>query len=922
MSSCSSCNKPLTGKGEEVTTASGVMFHRTCLEQLLQSKPTTTDEFVDGEASSKSSNPCRYGGECPQINNKGHCTEYRHPSYCSDGGRCKNQQEEHLKQYRHLPLCSKSHKCIEYQKDDQEHCAKFRHFAPRCPYGNNCVDFHDKKHFDEFSHSYPTPCPRTPFDCPLYSALSESQNTRTLKASIHQHCLDFSHVCKGGRNCTDKTSLHWSKSIHIARKLCPYGEKCIRVTDEEHLNSFTHPNILDIRSLCPKGDDCEDRANAEHTTKFRHNITEETGVAPYYGLDKGINFAQNHRENYARVERYAAEHKWKSLPSGKIPNDILNWIRTVQPIHRCNAIIFESILLHGHVMSREYMERLKNPKFVAQSVLQHSRIRRIEAFKQMSSCEEDARQYVTALVCVEFEKNNFVSAMPKAADWLNSDTTTLPKDQTDIIAFYEEIINKKEIRLSGAISPQDMKALQAKTMDIARASIKLLTSPSGIGYAPDKILGTDKLVFSVLGPPQGHYYGDIIVIFKRDILHHPDANLSMQAATTYLSGNAYKLRPWLGVEPDTEAKKVEHYHATKLHAAIPGYEYAIAAELMALTSLKYELNSMDISLKQILDRWITVDSHQTVEAHLPQLIPLEYIDHVYMPKNLFDNLSVDARQAISAVFRKRISVAEQIVEPMVSGGPPLFVPKPKEKARAAYQDACIHTLLFRYKKYTSQLALNYLKGITMTIRPTKFEDPFLLPMTISQAFEHYRQVQSRPSTANITYIYWKALNGDMILSLSNQEISSTKKQPDLRSLICYVAPKPSLTDEHYYESTSYLATGNPIHHEMILNKKNYKAKSNIFYMGCNMNDFFTYCLEIHRGTGHVVLSHAGPNGIYNHNPIVCAFNRSELDLTTLDFIHVSAGSRRVPIRNLIVCFDRQPDLHPTFDREFRSNSKQ
>ncbi|CAF1059642.1 unnamed protein product [Adineta ricciae] len=890
MSTCSSCNLPLKDKTDQVTTATGIMFHRMCLEQLLKPKSPNTDQASDTAASARDAKQCEKGGECSQINDRNHCSKWTHPDYCPDGGHCKNQQFDHLKKYRHLPLCSKSHKCIDYQKEVKEHCEKFRHFAPRCPYGNNCVDFHNKKHIDEFSHQYPTPCPYTPFHCSLYDDLTEHRNTRGLSNAVHQHCLNFAHVCRAGRNCTDTTQLHWSRSFHIARNLCPYGEKCLRLTDEEHLNSFTHPNILDIRLLCSEGDSCCDRANADHVAKFRHSIADETGVVPYYSLDKGSDFTKNHREVFERVKRYAEKNNWKPLPSGTIPNDILDWVRTVFPIHRCNPIIFESILLHGHVMSRDYMERLKNPKFVATSVLQHSRLRRIDGLKT-PACENDARQYITALVCVEFIENNFTSAMTQGMDLLDTDTATPAAAHPDTKAFYQDIIKRKENRLALTIGNQDVKAIRDKTLQIAQASIKLHSNPAGIGHEPDKILRTDKHVFSILGPHQGHYYGDVIVIFKREILHHPDSNISMQAATTYLSGNAYRWRPWLGQAPGSQDERVKQYHATKLHAGVPGYDYALSAELIALTSLHQKLNSLDVSMKQILDRWTSVDSHQTVEAHLPQLIPLEYIDHVYIPKNIYENLSEDAMRAIGAVFRNRISVAEQIVEPVDKV--PTFVARPPAKMRAEYQDTCIHTLLFRYKKYTSQLVLNYHRGITMTIRPTNFEEHYVLPLTIRQAYEHYRIMESDPSTANTTYIYWKAANGDMMITLSNEEISPTEHQPNLRSLICYVAPKPSVTDDNYHEASTYLSAGHPFQHETIVIKKTYKIKSNHFYMGCNVNDFFTYCLEIHRGSGHIVLSHAGPNGIYNHNAMVCVFSRSELDLTTLNFVHVSAGKHKI-----------------------------
>jgi hypothetical protein len=47
MSSCSSCNKPFEQNQEKVTTDNGVKFHRDCLEKLLHSKSTTSNQVCE-----------------------------------------------------------------------------------------------------------------------------------------------------------------------------------------------------------------------------------------------------------------------------------------------------------------------------------------------------------------------------------------------------------------------------------------------------------------------------------------------------------------------------------------------------------------------------------------------------------------------------------------------------------------------------------------------------------------------------------------------------------------------------------------------------------------------------------------------------------------------------------------------------------
>ncbi|CAF4577394.1 unnamed protein product, partial [Didymodactylos carnosus] len=131
-------------------------------------------------------------------------------------------------------------------------------------------------------------------------------------------------------------------------------------------------------------------------------------------------------------------------------------------------------------------------------------------------------------------------------------------------------------------------------------------------------------VFSILGPHTGQYYGDIVIVFKHELMLHPDANFTVQAATTFNSGITHKFRPWLQ-NPGKQEERWKQFHSSKLHCSIEGYEYSAALELMATTGL--EKKTIQVELEDIIKRWLIVDSHHVFEAHLPQLIPLNYIDH-------------------------------------------------------------------------------------------------------------------------------------------------------------------------------------------------------------------------------------------------------------------------------------------------------
>jgi hypothetical protein len=159
--------------------------------------------------------------------------------------------------------------------------------------------------------------------------------------------------------------------------------------------------------------------------------------------------------------------------------------------------------------------------------------------------------------------------------------------------------------------------------------------------------------------------------------------------------------------------------------------------------------------------------------------------------------------------------------------------------------------------------------------------------------------------------------GNMMVTLSDEPIDPDTSQPNLQCLVCYIAERPSTTTINYSESNTYLNAGEPYKHGIILSTGQCSGISNSFHRGCNIEDFLTYCLKIEKKTGQVILSHAGPNSIYCHETIKCKFAKANLNLNKLKHIHVSAGSQKVPIRNLIISFEKIQDLHPSVDQNFK-----
>jgi uncharacterized protein (TIGR02452 family) len=832
---------------------------------------------------------CKYGGECTSEDPT-HLSDYDHPDYCEKESHCKDVRSEHLFAYRHLPVCRDGHDCLKYLGRDPDHMKKYRHCRSICPYDNCCNYFHDKIHWKNTIHSFREPCPFTPYNCSIYVDFIQNSNVRGVSLEVQRHCLQFSHVCPFGRQCTTKDGKHYETTIHIARQLCSHGDKCLKLTQENHLESFAHLGIRDIRLFCKfSGFECQHRKEDQHLKKYRHGQNHDyLSVAPSSNLNSHINFVHNQGRLIKNVNDYIEKSNWEKA---KISPEILNWIRALQPVHRCGPLIFQSVLVHGHFMSREYMKLLERPSKVAKAVLQHSRIRLIFLKPNNRAVKDDAFKLIHALVKTEFSKTG--------ADGI----TTLDPD-------HEEQINLMKMRLRASLGDHDLTVIYDWTKKIAQASIKLINEPMGIGYNVDEIMGTNKHVFSILGPHRGHHYGDIVIMFKQEIMFHPDANFSIQAGTRFHSKNIYSNRPWVE-HPGTEGKCVEDFHSSKLHCSVPRYEYAAATEIVASTGVNNK--SMNVTLNDIIQRWMKVDSHEVFESHLPQLIPLDYVDRVYMPKNIFESLTPEAQKSAKEAFKDSLIIIPHVVDlSLIKPGGTVSL----DPTRKVYLKLILDKIDERIQQRIKTPRIS--RGIVITVPGSKFEEHGVLPMTISQSYDLYRldHLQA-PNTPDYTYIYWQAMHGDMMLTIANQKIEPEKKQPNLQCLVCYVAEKPSTTKSDYHETYSYLNDGHPFEHNAKVYTKEFRAKSNVFYRGCNTDDFLTFCLKLSHKTDEVTLSHAGPNGIYNQEKIHYHFNKSDLDLSKIDYVHVSGGNQDVPIRNLTINHELVSELHPSFDKDFK-----
>ena len=381
---------------------------------------------------------------------------------------------------------------------------------------------------------------------------------------------------------------------------------------------------------------------------------------------------------------------------------------------------------------------------------------------------------------------------------------------------------------------------------------------------------------------------------------HPDTNFTPTAGTSFSSGKTFVERPWVA-DPGTPEDRTKAFHQSKLHCSVPGYEYVAAAELMGM-SVKGK-KTMNVSLKDILQHWKGTESHGVFEAHLPQLIPLYYVEEVYIPKIIFESLHRNAQESAQKIFGDSLHLTNHKIDNNLDSN---------RKIRQEYQNEINKQLIEKFQQRMEKR--KNLQGTVVTLAPSGFADQILSPLNI-----HRLQEQTGRKTDAI-YIYWQAMHGDMMITLTDKLLDEKEMQPHLRCLVAYIAGIPPPTEsaiDHYVEDYSYLNLGQPYQHAAVINHQTFKDNSRTFHKGCNIDGFLTYCLKLDKSNGTATLSHAGPNSIYCLEKITYQFRKTEIDFNRLAYIYVSAGSRRVPVRNLTVNFAPITDLNPSFDHHFK-----
>jgi hypothetical protein len=314
---------------------------------------------------------------------------------------------------------------------------------------------------------------------------------------------------------------------------------------------------------------------------------------------------------------------------------ILEMVKNFRPVHRLGKHNFLSVCRLGSLLSFYQLQNF-TPTTTLPLVLNHPRVSRVlaDGDPKATISKGFIRTYIEAcFTWLQHKKDQEDPSMPAKVQRGDLDRVT---------AAYK------------AHRPHLEQHFPRQWIDTLEAEIKSVVAPivdidvRAIGYHVDALLGTDRSVFSIVGPHTGAF-GNIHLVLNPVIQWHPNFYVLPNAATFYHSKNYQKNRPWVDARSWEEGGKKD-FLESKLHPVAPNTATMQALDLVARTAAALKKNPMHVTHEDVKQWWLGQDSHCVFEGHLPSQVPVSYIDHVIMSQDIWAGLTPDEQTLVSSLF--------------------------------------------------------------------------------------------------------------------------------------------------------------------------------------------------------------------------------------------------------------------------------
>jgi len=405
------------------------------------------------------------------------------------------------------------------------------------------------------------------------------------------------------------------------------------------------------------------------------------------------------------------------------------------------------------------------------------------------------------------------------------------------------------------------------TREVIEATVQLSRDPTGIKYDIDKLIGTNQQIFSIVGPHYGHHYGNIGIIFRSEIMYHPDFDFTPMAGTSFMSGKAFDYRPWIVDQHDTSEQKIAIYKNSKIHPTIQDWDIAASCEMIGQVLREHkDKKYSDVTVDDILTKWKQQESHSVFEGHLPSLVSTDFIDKVIIPEAVYNLFTEDTKKLLHKTLRDRKDSL-------------ILTPEHEAKNISKFLD-----------KYALQDDKSHYNGFRMNLSTLVEHKPLHL-------------FQFEPEKNEPIEINFEIKGYDFFLVLQTSLGSSSISSPTMststttnRKLLCiYFSQK--------IDGILYIMDYSPTYHGIVMNREEpwLFCKEN-FFEGINEHLFNSYQVNINTGTNTLVINHKDN---YHNKQSITFTLRSNWNFNELKSISIAKSSQSIGIRNFNINKHRQ-----------------
>jgi len=196
-----------------------------------------------------------------------------------------------------------------------------------------------------------------------------------------------------------------------------------------------------------------------------------------------------------------------------------------------------------------------------------------------------------------------------------------------------------------------------------------------VAYEVDKEIGTNKHIFSIMGPNgNGSGYGEISIVMKQEVMDHPDFNMTPTAGTSFYSREMEKHRTWVKpkdwkkterelrneeddliiriseIAENLKTTEEEQKESKEKNKRLKEIKESLKVEGGGENQInhfnKSKLNrkenpdyhkymAKDIAAQGSIDDYLTRQSHGKWEGHLPSFVPMDMIQEVIIPEGQY-----------------------------------------------------------------------------------------------------------------------------------------------------------------------------------------------------------------------------------------------------------------------------------------------